>query len=41
MSGSHALAEIGAEFARAFPARFRSEREAFDYAAKLSGEYSE
>jgi protein arginine N-methyltransferase 1 len=41
MSGSLSLAEIGADLARTFPERFRSEREAFDYAAKLSGEYSE
>ena len=41
MSGSLSLAEIGAELARAFPERFRSEREGFDYAAKLSGEFGE
>jgi len=41
MSGSLSLTEIGAELSRAFPERFRSEREAFDYAAKLSGEFGE
>ena len=40
MSGSTTLAEIGAELFRAFPERFRSEREAFDFAAKLSGDFS-
>lgn len=41
MSGSLSLTEIGAELAHAFPNRFPSEREAFDYAAKLSGEFGE
>jgi protein arginine N-methyltransferase 1 len=40
MAGAMTLAEIGTELARAFPQRFRTEREAFDYAAKLSGDYS-
>jgi precorrin-6B methylase 2 len=41
MAGSITIAEIGAELAIAFPQRFRTKREAFDYAAKLSGDYSE
>jgi protein arginine N-methyltransferase 1 len=41
MAASLTLAEIGAELARAFPQRFRTEREAFDYAAKLSAEYGD
>jgi len=40
MAGTMTLAEIGAELFRAFPARFRSERDAFDFAAKLSGDFS-
>jgi len=41
MTGATTLAEIGAELAHRFPKRFRTEREAFDFAAKLSGDYSE
>jgi protein arginine N-methyltransferase 1 len=41
MAGAMTLAEIGAELASSFPQRFRTEREAFDYAARLSGDYSE
>ena len=40
MSGSMTLLEIGAELHREFPERFRSERDAFDFAARLSGEFS-
>jgi protein arginine N-methyltransferase 1 len=40
MSGTTTLAEIGTELLQAFPERFRSEREAFDFAAKLSGDFS-
>jgi len=40
MSGSMTLAEIGAELYREFPERFRSERDAFDFAAKISGDFS-
>jgi len=40
MSGSKTLAEIGTELFRGFPERFRSERDAFDFVAKLSGDFS-
>ena len=40
MSGDKSLTEIGSELFAAFPERFRSERDAFDFAAKLSGDYS-
>jgi protein arginine N-methyltransferase 1 len=40
MSGDASLAAIGDELFAAFPARFRTERDAFDFAAKLSSEYS-
>jgi len=38
MAGSLTLAEIGGELFRAFPDRFQSERDAFDFAARISGE---
>jgi len=41
MSGEKTLTEIGSELFAAFPKRFRSERDAFDFAAKLSGDFSD
>ncbi len=40
MSGDKSLTEIGRELFAAFPGRFRSEHDAFDFAAKLSGDFS-
>ena len=40
MSGDKSLTEIGCELFAAFPERFRSERDAFEFAAKLSGDFS-
>jgi protein arginine N-methyltransferase 1 len=41
MSGTLTLSDLGDELFRAFPKRFRSKKEAFDFAARLSGDYSE